>query len=89
MFTRPTTHRTLQLKADDAIVRPVLPDELQLLPRHVEAFAIEIAALGYSGAQAQALLACSEGDVRAIDFTPGAAFEQTPGPKAGTPLATP
>ena len=25
-------------------------------------------------------------DLVAIDFTPNAAFEQTPGPKAGTPL---
>jgi hypothetical protein len=89
VFTRPTTHRTLQLKADDAVVRPATADEMELLPRHIEAFAIEIAALGYSGAQARALLACSEGDVQAIDFTPSAAFEQTPGPKAGTPLATP
>lgn len=89
VFTRPTTHRTLQLKAGDASVRPVTSDELALLPRYVEAFAAELTSLGYGDAQAQAMFACSEGDLLAIDFTPSAAFEQTPGPKAGTPLATP
>lgn len=87
VFSRPSTHRTLQLKAEDARVRPVRPEEVRVVERHVEAFACEIEPLGHSRGQARVLLLCAEDDLVAIDFVPNAAFEQTPGPKAGTPLA--
>jgi hypothetical protein len=87
VFSRPSTHRTLQLKADDARVRALRPGELAVIERYVESFACEIEPLGHSRGQARALLLCPEEDLVAIDFVPNAAFEQTPGPKAGTPLA--
>ena len=87
VFSRPSTHRTLQLKAEDARVRPATADEASVVERYVEAFGREIGLLGHTDEQAQAMFAFRLDDLVAIDFTPSAAFEQTPGPKAGTPLA--
>ena len=53
------------------------------------AFAEDIGKLGHTEDQARTLVASVEGDLVAIDFTPSAAFEQTPGPNAGTPLRPP
>lgn len=88
-FSRPSTHRTLQLKAEDAKVRPAAIEESTIVASYVEAFAAEIIPLGHTEAQARTMFAHVEGDLVAIDFTPSAAFEQTPGPSAGTPLAPP
>jgi hypothetical protein len=87
VFSQPSTHRSLQLKADDAVVRGPAGDEPALCARYLQAFHADIARLGHTEAQVRALLAYVDGDLVAIDFTPNAAFEQTPGPRAGTPLA--
>lgn len=86
VFSRPSTHRTLQLKADDARVRPATRDETAIVARYVDAFAREIELLGQTAEQASAMFQAREDDFVAIDFTPIAAFEQTPGPKAGSPI---
>jgi hypothetical protein len=87
VFSRPSTHRSFQLKAEDAVVRPLATDEHAVVARYVEAFAVEISALGHLDAHARALLSAPDDDLVAIDFTPTAAFEQTPGPNAGKPIA--
>jgi hypothetical protein len=83
VFSRPSTHRSFQLKSDNATARPLERDELGVVHRHIDAFAADIALLGHDLPRARALLACAEEDLIAIDFTPDAAFEQTPGPSAG------
>lgn len=88
VFSRPSTHRTLQLKGTDARVRPATRDESAIVARYVDAFAHEIALLGHTAEQACAMFQARDDDLVAVDFTPSAAFEQTPGPKAGSPLAT-
>ncbi len=89
VFARPTTNRSLQLKGDDAAVRPLAADESARVARYVEAFGREIAQVGHGPEYARVMFAHVEGDLQAIDFTPTAAFEQTPGPNAGTPLPRP
>jgi hypothetical protein len=86
VFSRPSTHRTLQLKAADARVRTATPDEAATVARYAEAFGREIALLGHTEEQARVMFEARPDDLVAIDFTPNAAFEQTPGPKAGSPL---
>ena len=86
VFSRPSTHRTLQLKADDARVRAATPEDAGIVTRYVDAFGREIGLLGHTDEQARAMLEIRADDLVAIDFTPSAAFEQTPGPKAGSPL---
>ena len=88
VFSQPSTHRTLQLKADDARVRAIRKGEIAIVERYVAAFAAEIEPLGHTTEQARTLLECHEDDLVAVDFVPSAAFEQTPGPRAGTPLPT-
>jgi acyl-CoA synthetase (AMP-forming)/AMP-acid ligase II len=88
VFSQPSTHRTLQLKADRARVRAIRKAEVSIVERYVAAFASEIEPLGHTTEQARTLLECHENDLVAVDFVPSAAFEQTPGPKAGTPLPT-
>lgn len=89
VFSLPSTHRTLQLKGVDAAVAPPAPADAGLVARHVESFVEELAALGYPREVVRAAHWCESAELRAVAFTPAAAFEQTPGPGAGAPLARP
>lgn len=87
VISLPSTHRTLQLKGIDAAVEPLLDADHILIARNREAFVKELASLGYDTRLPETLLAGARGDVVAVGFTIAAAFVQTPGPTAGTPLA--
>jgi hypothetical protein len=89
VFSLPSTHRTLQLKGSDAAIEPLAPGDAEIVERHVESFVDELAALGYSSEVVRACHWCEAAEVRAVSFTPTAAFEQTPGPDAGAPLPRP
>src|SRR5262249_53378285 len=58
VFSQPTTHRTLQLKAEDARIRPLRGEERAVVAAYVDAFAIEIGRLGHTGAQAHIMFEC-------------------------------
>jgi hypothetical protein len=85
-FSRPSSHRTLQLKGRDARVEPVTPDDLAAWRRYRAAFADELASVGFGGAYAEAMLTVDEADLVAVRFSPAAVFVQTPGPDAGRRL---
>jgi hypothetical protein len=87
VFTLPSTHRTLQLKGNDARIVPLERGDPDLVERYVRAFAADVAAFGFSEAYMRALLACPADDLVGVQFTIAAAFSQTPGPRAGEPLA--
>jgi hypothetical protein len=89
VFSLPSTHRTLQLKGADAAVEPLASGDAEIFTRHVGDFVEELAALGYSREVVDAAHWCEAAEVRAVSFTPTAAFEQTPGPGAGAPLLRP
>ena len=89
VFSRPTTHRTLQLKADDARVRAATPGEAAIVADYVDAFAREIGVMGHTAEQAGAMFQFRADDLVAIDFTPSAAFDQTPGRKPARRSALP
>ncbi len=86
VFSFPGTHETIQLKGTDAEVQEPAPGDVGLAGRYVEAFAAELEQYGYSGEAIRAVLWCDPAELRVIAFTPTAAFLQTPGPRAGTPL---
>lgn len=88
VFSEPPTHRTLQLKAGAATVRAAGADDVPLLQRYLASMQHELAQVGYGPAFAAAMLSAPLEDVVALQFTPQAAFDQTPGPRAGAPLAT-
>ena len=86
VFSLPSTHRTLQLKGSDAEIEPLAPGDADIVVRHVDRFVDELGALGYSPDVVRAYHWCDAAELRAVRFTPTAAFEQTPGPGAGAPL---
>ena len=89
VFSYPTTHQTLQLKGIDAAVDPLLRGDAEIVARHVDNFVEELGALGYPRDVVRAYHWCDPAELRAVTFTPTAAFEQTPGPGAGAPLRRP
>jgi len=86
VFSQPSTHHTIQLKASDARVVSVTASDRAVAARHLDAWVEELCRIGYTAAFAEALRGRPE-RLAAIRFTPAAAFQQTPGPAAGQPLA--
>lgn len=85
--TLPSTHRTVQLKGEDAALEPLQDDDHKRISMHREGFVRELTRLGYAASLPERLLSGARDDVVAVGFTVSAAFIQTPGPAAGTPLA--
>lgn len=87
VFSLPCTHRTVQLKGEDAAVEPLQDGDHVLIARNREAFVKGLTSIGYPASLPELLVAGVRGDVVAVGFTVSAAFIQTPGPAAGSPLA--
>lgn len=87
VFSKPSTHVTIQLKAAGARIAPARASEVRLLDRYVGAFGDEVEPLGHSREMVRNLLWCDAADLCTITFSPQAIFLQTPGPRAGELLA--
>lgn len=87
-FNLPSTHRAFQLKGTDATVVPLDASDVERAKRYTEAFSADIGLLGYSAAYGRALLWFDPAELTGVSFTPAAAFEQTPGPRAGERLGS-
>ena len=85
-FCLPSTHKTLQLKASDAQLRPPQPEDRFLVQRQAQAFGDDIALLNEPAELGRQLFAGEDADLVALVFTPLSLFDQTPGPRAGEPL---
>lgn len=85
-ISQPTTHRTLQLKGSDARVMPVSAEDHTHLATFRQAFAADLASLGYGYEFAVAVVPEVDAGTVAVRFTPTHAFDQTPGQNAGKPL---
>ena len=88
VFSRPSTHATLQLKAAHAtrvaLNAPLRADN----GRYAQAFADELMGLGFGAELGQGLIAVmTSDDLVALRFAPDIVFDQTPGPAAGRVLA--
>jgi hypothetical protein len=86
VFTRPTTHRTLQIKSRDARVTALCAADLALVHAYRDAFVEELAPVGLREEIVRTLLAAPDGQLVGLSFRPTQAFTQTPGPNAGKPL---
>lgn len=89
VFSHPPTHQTVQVKGWDARVEPLAEGDLARVAAYRTAFAETLGPLGFPEALVRSLLDCADADLVAVGFTPEAAFNQTPGARAGTPLAAP
>ena len=86
VFSQPSTHRTIQIKGNDATIGVASAADLQAVTAHRTAFVRELEPLGYDETMIRAFLACPDADIVSLQFHPSAAFSQTPGPHAGQPL---
>jgi len=86
VFADPPTHQTIQIKGSDARVEPLLPGDPAVVAAYRTAFIECLRPLGFTESMLRALLDCADADLVAVGFTPEAAFNQTPGAQAGTPL---
>jgi hypothetical protein len=85
-FSRPSTHETLQIKGSDAQTRRANAQDLACVRRSLDLFAQDLSPLGWDASYVDAVLWRNPADLLAIRFTPAAAYAQTPGPQAGSPL---
>ena len=82
----PSTHRTYQLKGDDAHVVEPVPADHRLVLAYRDAFGAALDAIGWPRAFTEALLQGIDEPLVGIAFTPTSVFDATPGPRAGGPL---
>jgi len=87
VISRPSTHKTIQFKGNDACIRPLLPDDQANIRAYIESFKQEIRGIGYPPAFCDAIMPPLDTDFVAIEFTPDRAYSQTPGPQAGKKLS--
>lgn len=87
VFSRPQTHRTLQLKAPIARIEPLLPGDQALIDLHGQRTTRELTSLGYPLHFAQGVMTMGDSqDAVRVCFEPAVAFDQTPGAGAGMQL---
>lgn len=86
-FSRPATNVTFQLKAGDAMQVPLAPGDDAFIEAYVEAFLDEVGAIGFPHDVVRNVFRHDAAERVAVRFHPTAAFDQTPGPRAGEALA--
>ena len=86
VFSQPMSHRTVQVKARVVRLREADERDLPVLQRYLASMEEEVGCVGFDARFVRAMLGFRLEDLVAISFTPSEAFDQTPGPKAGSPL---
>lgn len=88
VFSEPSTHRSVQLKASRVEMRSAGDEDAPVLAAYLRSMEHEIQQVGFGPPVTRALLAHRLEDVVAVRFVPEQAFEQTPGPRAGATLGS-
>lgn len=86
VFSRPTTHQTLQVKGTDARGEPPTAADVDLARAYARRMTEEVGLLGFDAVMAQGVFGARADDLVVLSFMPTAVFDQTPGPRAGEPL---
>ena len=86
VFSSPSSHRSVQVKGSGINGRAADASDVPQLKRYLQAMEFEICSIGYRLEFLHAMLAFELEDLVAISFTPAQAFDQTPGPKAGSQI---
>ncbi len=86
VFSRPSTNRTLQIKGRDVTIATAAPADVALTRRYLALFAEELRPLGWTADYVHDVFWHDPVYLVALRFTPEGAFQQTPGPDAGTAL---
>lgn len=83
VFSRPSTHRTLQVKGIRATVAPLARGDRDAMLDYGRSFGGEILMLAWDDTFATAMTTGVGEDAVAAVFVPAALYDQTPGPGAG------
>lgn len=86
-FSLPSTHRSIQLKADTASIDEPAAEDIAALDRQLAAFASQLVGTGLDAAFATTYCSYAPDAIAAIVLEPTSAFVQTPGPGAGAAIA--
>jgi len=86
VFSEPLSHRTVQVKARAVELRAADENDLPVLARYLASMEHEIGCVGFGPEYVRAMLAFRLEDLVAVRFRPCEAFDQTPGPRAGSPV---
>jgi hypothetical protein len=84
LLSQPLTHRTVQLKGRAEEIRPAREDEREAVLGFAAAFDAEVETIGLPPAVVRRR---RRWPCHAVTFLVSEAWEQTPGPRAGEPLA--
>ena len=87
-FSQPYTNVSLQIKGRDAVVRDAREQDRPVLDAYLVNMIREIALVGFGEPLVRSIFDVPMDRLAAIDFTAYSLFEQTPGPRAGHPIAT-
>jgi hypothetical protein len=85
-FTKPSTHRSIQLKGASAWIREADASDQRLAADQTRALQAELVDDGFETGLAAQYCAFEADALVAVEFVPLQAFVQTPGPGAGTAL---
>ncbi|WP_243384937.1 hypothetical protein [Geothrix alkalitolerans] len=88
VFSEPPTHRTIQIKGQDARLEPLVDTDLACVTAYRAAFAQCLVFLGFTEGMVRTLLDCPDEALVGLSFTPSVLFNSTPGAQAGTPLTS-
>lgn len=86
VFSRPSTHETIQIKGVDALIQPLRDGDFDQATRLTEGLIQDVLSLSFDEHGVRTLLSFAGPDLAAIVFTPTAIFAQSPGPGAGQRL---
>ncbi len=86
VFTRPSTHESIQLKGGGAVIGTIDAADRVRINAYLESFIEDLASIDYSPAFARAIIEPLHDDIVSATFTPTAAFIATPGANAGQRL---
>lgn len=88
VFSDPASHRTVQLKASAASIRPAETADEAVLERYLRSMERNLEQIGLHGPYARIMLQHKLEETLAVSFSPEQAFDQTPGPQAGRALGS-
>ena len=88
VFAEPISNLALQIKGHNGRVRPIDDGDWAAVVEYQNQMVIEIGKVGFAEPFVRAMLACRRDDVVALGFVPTAAFDQTPGARAGEAIGS-
>jgi hypothetical protein len=86
-FTEPSSNQSIQVKGEGAELVEMLTGDPERIAACFDLFTADLERINIPRVLAEAVQAFHPGDIAAISFTPTVAFIQTPGAKAGSPIA--